>query len=186
MPPLKAILTTALLVTLPIEAIAQEHNAHHEGMDATPMLAMPNEPGQGAFAAIAEIVALLSADPSTDWSNVNIDVLRDHLVDMNLLTLNAAVETKLSGNEVQFSISGVDRTYDAIRAMVPAHARELSSMTDWDVKAELTDTGAMLSLSSQDAQEISKITALGFFGVMATGSHHQMHHLMIAKNEGMH
>ena len=30
------------------------------------------EPGQAAFAAIQEIVALLDADPSTDWSKVNI------------------------------------------------------------------------------------------------------------------
>lgn len=186
MPLLKTILPIALLAVLPIDAIAQEHSAHHAEMDASSTLTLPTEPGQGAFAAIAEIVALLSADPSTDWSHVNIEALREHLVDMNQLTLNAMVETKVSDKAVQFQVSGVGRTYDSIRAMVPAHAAELSSTTAWTVEAELTDTGAMLSLSSQDAQEITKIAALGFFGVMATGAHHQEHHLGIATGAGMH
>jgi hypothetical protein len=46
----------------------------------------PKEAGQSAFAATAEIVALLSNDPQTDWSKVNIAALRQHLVDMNALS----------------------------------------------------------------------------------------------------
>ena len=49
--------------------------------------ARPTEAGQGAFAAIQEIVAILEADPDTDWSKVDIDALRQHLVDMNAVTL---------------------------------------------------------------------------------------------------
>lgn len=182
----KMIPLAVLLAALPVNAIAQDHNAHHAETKSSQKLELPTEPGQGAFAAIAEIVALLSADASTDWSQVNISALREHLVDMDQLTLNAKVATKVSDNVVQFQISGTDRTYDAIRAMVPAHARELSSSTDWVVEAELTDTGATLSLSTQDAQEITKIAALGFFGVMATGAHHQEHHLMMAIGAGVH
>lgn len=190
MPSLKMILTIVFLVVLPFAAVAQEHDVHHAGMDdamdAAAPAVLPTEPGQGAFAAIAEIVALLSADPSTDWSRVNIEALRDHLVDMNQLTLNATVETKIFDDTVQFQVSGVGRTFDAIRSMVPAHAGELASTTDWDVTAQLTDTGAVLSLSSQDAHEISKIAALGFFGIMATGAHHQAHHFLIATGAGVH
>ena len=40
----------------------------------------PIEAGESAFAAIQEIVALLNADPKTDWSKVDIDALRQHLV----------------------------------------------------------------------------------------------------------
>ena len=47
--------------------------------------------GQDAFAAIQEVVEILTADPKTDWSKVNIDALRQHLIDMNNVTLNAKV-----------------------------------------------------------------------------------------------
>lgn len=49
------------------------------------------EAGQDAFAAIQEVV-LLEADPDTDWSRVDIDALRDHLIDMHLVTLYAKVD----------------------------------------------------------------------------------------------
>ena len=39
-------------------------------------------PGQDAFGAIQEIVQILQSDPKTDWSKVNIDALRQHLIDM--------------------------------------------------------------------------------------------------------
>ena len=45
--------------------------------------------GQDAFGAIQEIVGILEADPNTDWSKVNISALREHLVDMNEVTLKA-------------------------------------------------------------------------------------------------
>src|SRR5215475_4151224 len=47
-------------------------------------------PGQDAFGAIQEIVEILQSDPKTDWSKVNIDGLRQHLIDMNEVTLHAA------------------------------------------------------------------------------------------------
>ena len=48
---------------------------------------IPVEAGQGAFAAVAEIVSILTADPKTDWSKVDISALREHLADMNELSL---------------------------------------------------------------------------------------------------
>ena len=43
----------------------------------------PTMPGQDAFGAIQEIVQILQSDPKTDWSKVNIEALRQHLIDMN-------------------------------------------------------------------------------------------------------
>src|SRR5271166_2493744 len=51
--------------------------------------AVATQPGQAAFAAIQEIVQILVDDPKTDWSRVNIDALRQHLIDMNNMTLAA-------------------------------------------------------------------------------------------------
>lgn len=43
----------------------------------------PSIPGQNAFGAIQEIVRMLEADPNTDWRKVDLEVLRQHLIDMN-------------------------------------------------------------------------------------------------------
>jgi hypothetical protein len=56
---------------------------------STPIL-----PGQDAFGAMQEIVGIPEADPATDWSQVNFTALREHLIDMNEVTLNAVVEDR--------------------------------------------------------------------------------------------
>ena len=49
----------------------------------------PAMPGQDAFGAIAEVVRLLDADPETDWSKVDLERLRQHLIDMNEVVLRS-------------------------------------------------------------------------------------------------
>jgi hypothetical protein len=55
---------------------------------------VPTTPGQDAFGAIQEIVQILDADPKTDWSKVDLEALRQHLIDMNEVTLKADVAAK--------------------------------------------------------------------------------------------
>jgi hypothetical protein len=159
----------------------EDHQAHtdHTGSGS------PREAGQSAFAAIAEIVALLNADPDTDWSKVDIDALRAHLVDMNSLTLGATASQQTNGDTVTFRITGEGDVLRAIHAMVPAHARELDKIGTWRVRAQTTPEGAVLQVSTDSSNEIGRIEALGFFGLMATGSHHQPHHMAMAKGEMM-
>ena len=58
----------------------------------------PTMPGQDTFGAIAEIVGILEADPATDWTKVDIERLRQHLIDMNEVILRAAVsQTSVPG-----------------------------------------------------------------------------------------
>ena len=52
--------------------------------------------GQDAFGTIQEIVRILEADPTTDWSKVNIAALREHLIDMNEVTLHAAATERVA------------------------------------------------------------------------------------------
>ena len=59
--------------------------------------ALPTMPGQEAFGTIQEIVRMLEADPSTDWAKVNIAALREHLIDMNEVTLRAARQRAHAG-----------------------------------------------------------------------------------------
>ena len=82
----------------PMAASAQplgDHAMHHGHMTmmqdigpAKPNPVHPAKSGQSAFAAIQEIVSILEADPATDWSKVDIDALRQRLVDMNNVTLS--------------------------------------------------------------------------------------------------
>jgi non-heme chloroperoxidase len=52
----------------------------------------PTMPGQDAFGAIAEVVRILEADPATDWTKVDIERLRQHLIDMNEVVLRSEVK----------------------------------------------------------------------------------------------
>ena len=142
--------------------------------------ALPEQGGQSAFAAIAEIVDLLEADPETDWSKVDISALREHLVDMNSLMLEANATSTAEGDTIRFRITGEGGVLRAIQAMVPAHAAELNKTGPWTVEAEATPDGAMLAVKARTADDLEKAKALGFFGLMAKGSHHQPHHLAMA------
>lgn len=143
---------------------------------------VPTLAGQDAFATIQEIVQILEADPKTDWSKVNIAALREHLIDMNEVTLRAAAEEKALNNGVEITVTGEGRTADAVKRMVPAHAHELSAM-GWKATTEDLANGVKLVVISDDPTQVTKLKALGFMGIMVQGSHHQRHHLMMAKGE---
>ena len=96
----------------------------------------PTEVGEGAFAAIQEIVALLNADPKTDWSKVDIDALRQHLVDMNNVTLKASVTSAPIDAGVRFEVTGEGSVRDLIRRMVLAHAATMNGGRRLDVRGE--------------------------------------------------
>jgi hypothetical protein len=145
----------------------------------------PSLPGQDAFGAIQEVVRLIEADPATDWSKVNIGALREHLIDMNEVTLDAAADEKPLDNGIEILVTGEGRTADAIKRMVPAHAHALSA-TGWNAKTENLPNGVKLVVTSDDPAQVTKLKALGFMGIMVQGSHHQMHHLMMAKGEFAH
>ena len=161
--------------------------AEHSAMHTAPHAALqPTEPGQGAFGAIAEIVALLEADPNTDWSKVDVATLREHLVDMNELILNAIAREEPIPGGLRITVTGEGGTLRAIRNMVPAHAVELAKIESWQVEAAAQDEGASLTVTSTDPRQQARIRGLGFFGLMATGAHHQAHHWAIATGQPMH
>jgi hypothetical protein len=142
----------------------------------------PTMPGQGAFGAIQEIVAVLEADPNTDWSKVNIGALREHLIDMNEVTLRAVTSERKLENGLEIAITGEGRTLDAIKRMVPAHARELAKV-GWNATTEDLPNGVKFTVTSTDPQQVLKIKGLGFMGIMVQGGHHELHHLAMSKGE---
>jgi len=142
----------------------------------------PTMPGQDAFGTIQEIVQILEADPSTDWSKVNIAALREHLIDMNEVTLRAATVERMLDNGIEIVVAGEGRTLEAIKRMVPAHVSELREI-GWNAKTEELPNGVKLTVTASEAAPLPKLKALGFMGIMVQGGHHQLHHLMMARGE---
>ena len=148
----------------------------------------PTMPGQDAFGAIAEIVRILEADPATDWSKVDMERLRQHLIDMNEVVLHSAVKQTPIAGGLAMEISGSGRTEQAIRAMVVPHAAELNRMPEWSATAAVIPGGVRLTVVAKrpdDTKLLGRIRGLGFAGLMTQGAHHQPHHLAMAKGEAM-
>jgi hypothetical protein len=155
---------------------------HMHGMQGA-VGSLPTQPGQDAFGAVQEIVAVLEADPATDWSKVNLDALRVHLIDMNEVALHADAAVERIDGGIRVAVTGTGRTLAAIQRMLPEHAREMNGKNGWMEQAEPRPDGMTLTVTATDPKQTSIIRGLGFIGVMASGGHHQMHHLMMAKGE---
>ena len=156
------------------------HQHHHPAGDG------PAMPGQDAFGAMAEIVRILEADPATEWSKVDIERLRQHLIDMNEVVLRASVKGAQVPGGLAMDITGTGRTARSIRAMVIPHTAELDAMPAWSAKAEPIPGGVRLTVIARDptdAKTVARIRALGFAGLLVQGGHHGPHHLAMAKGE---
>ena len=154
------------------------HQMPMHGMES----GMPQQAGQAAFGAAQEIVAMLQADPKTDWSKVDIDALRQHLIDMDEVTLHADVSKTTLDNGLSMAVTGSGRTLQAIQRMLPAHARDIDGLNGWRVQATPLPNGETLTVTSMNAADLPHIRGLGFMGIMVQGTH-QMHHLAMARGE---
>ncbi len=146
----------------------------------------PTMPGQDAFGAIAEIVRLLDADPTTDWSKVDLERLRQHLIDMNEVVLRSDVRQTPTPGGLAMDVTGTGRTERAIRAMVIPHAAELDRMGEWAAKAEPIPGGVRLTVTARkpdDTRAVTRLRGLGFIGLLTVGAHHGPHHLAMARGE---
>ena len=173
-------LALALALLLPTAALAdQAAPMDHSKMDHAAMMAMMSgatvsvtEGGQSAFATIAQIVEVLSADPTTDWSRVNIEALRQHLIDMDNVTLRALVTTTPEPNGARFMVTSTDALVQgSIRRMVMAHAATMNGANGWTLAASEAAGGTVLEVSGTDS-DAARINGLGFIGVLTLGMHH--------------
>jgi hypothetical protein len=182
---MRTILTTAVaaafLAPLPLSA---QHEMHHPAGRAE---GAPMQGGQAAFAALSEIVKILEADPKTDWSKVDLEALRGHLIDMDAVTMRAkAVAQDIPGG-ARFDVTGDARTAPAIGRVLRTHAGVLEEMTAYRAVATEIPGGIRLTVTAKspdDAATVAKIRGLGYAGLLVSGDHHAIHHLAIARGEG--
>lgn len=190
------LIVTALLGGTAFLSAQTTHSSHGDSMDhATHAQDQPlqntilTEPGQGAFAALSEVVRVLEADPDTNWGRVDLAGLRAHLVDMDRLVSDTNVEETELTDGLSAMATGDSNTIATLRRMVPAHAAQLAQDERWTVEAvEAVDAenGVELRVTSVDPALVARIRRLGFFGLMASQDHHREHHMMMARGEDAH
>ena len=175
------ILAAALMLSA--SGLAAQDHQHTPGMQHPPAAAQPTQGGQAAFASIAEIVKLLDADPRTDWSKVNIEALRQHLIDMDEVTMRANVRAEAIDGGAAFIVTGSGRTLEAIRRMT--RSRAATGTPDGAIRMSVSDVAGgvrfvAMAGNPADARAVARIRGLGFIGVVSLGNHHAPHHLGIA------
>ncbi len=176
----------ALSVLNSNSVLSQINHTNHQATGMPMTSRTPTLPGQDAFGAMQEVVAILEADPATDWSRVNLAALREHLIDMNEVTLNAVVEEHEVDGGLEMQVTGTGRTQEAIRRLVPNQAKELNQLNGWQATTASLSEGVTLTVISEAVPQSEHIRVLGFWGLLVSGSHHQQHHLALARGIIMH
>ena len=159
--------------------------ANHMSEDGKTLLL---EAGNDAFGTIQEVIKKLNDDPQTDWSKVNIEALRAHLSDMQEMTLNIEViSQKNIPNGVEVTLQATTpRANRALKRAFMAHPNQLKKETGWVILVEDKNQNFTIKATTTKSNEINKIRALGYIGLMAYGSHHQPHHWMMATGANPH
>jgi hypothetical protein len=159
-------------------SVADEFHHHNRGTmpqahaNNTPL----TEPGNGAFAAIQEAVGQLMANPNTDWRRVNLEALRQHLVDMDNFTLHVKV---VSQKPVRGGVAFIVKptTADAagsLDRLFAAHPEILKRESGWHMHAKkIKGGGYSARVTSRNPADVAKIRGLGYIGIVALGKHHQ-------------
>lgn len=159
-----------------------EHQ-HTQSQDAAPPPL--TQPGNGIFGVIQEALRKLEADPATDWKKVNLEALRQHLLDMRHFTEDVEV---LAQKSIE---NGIEIT---VRATLPAaipsldrafndHPKILKTETGWDMTAAKDKDKYKLRVTTGDPAQVDKVRGLGYIGIMAMGNHHLLHHWALAKGQ---
>jgi hypothetical protein len=168
------------------EAQQSDHAAHASRTASPAPGVAPSLGGQFAFVTIAEVVRQLDADPATDWSRVDLEALRRHLIDMDDVTLRASARRRDLPDGVVLDVTGPGRVGEAARRMVTAHARVLDADPSLAATALDIPGGVRLTVRAErlERRAVTRLRALGLVGLLTLGDHHAEHHVMIARGMG--
>ena len=159
-----------------------EDNTTHQ--ESTAIL---SEAGTDPFALIQEVIALLEANPDTDWSVINIEALRSHLVEMQDMTLNVNVEQQpINLGFMAVITPTTDRALESMIQVLSAHPSQMKVETGWDMTVTNNNGAFTISVTTDQLLDVDKIRGLGYIGIMAYGNHHQPHHWAMASGENPH
>lgn len=147
-----------------------------------------SEAGHDLFGTVQEVITYLNANPTTDWRTVNLDALRQHLLDMRDMSINTQVISQRPiPHGVQITTAPTTkRAEQALTRVFAAHPSQLKKESGWDMTVARKDGNFVLTTVSKNTDDVYKIRGLGYIGLMDYGKHHQAHHLSIATGKEPH
>ncbi|MEQ1359223.1 hypothetical protein ABLW26_23350, partial [Salmonella enterica] len=77
---------------------------------------------------------------------VNIEALRQHLIDMDNVTLRADVKSEPVEVGMRFSVIGADSVRGSVRRMIGAHVATMNGVDGWMYSAVESETGATMTV----------------------------------------
>jgi hypothetical protein len=160
--------------------------AQHDMSIHTMPRAVPTSSGQAAFATISEVVRTLEADSTTDWSKVDIEALRQHLIDMDAVTMRSRVRQRNVEGGMEADVTGNGTTAAAIKRMLSMHSMMLDQSAEYHATAVEIPGGVRFRVTAKGADSarvVARIRGLGFVGLLTEGDHHARHHMAIARGE---
>jgi hypothetical protein len=149
---------------------------------------LPKQPAQSAYAAIGEIVRILKADSTTDWSKVNIEALRQHLIDMDAVTMRSQVSQQPVPGGITMMVTGDAKVAAAIKRMVTSHAGMLDMDPQYHAVVVPIANGVQFTVTARDSSNtklVAMIRGEGFAGLLTEGDHHARHHMALARGDAM-
>ena len=145
------------------------------------------EGGQAAFAALSEVITKLDSDPATDWTKVDIEALRQHLVDMDQVTMRTDVSARLVPGGAVFALAPFDdRARQSLERMVRLHSAMANAEGRYRYESTLRDGRIEVTVIAAKPEDTVRLRALGFHGLLTEGVHHQRHHWAMARGILMH
>lgn len=159
---------------------------------AEPIMKMASTPlkaaGNALFGTIQEVITSLDADPDTDWTKVDLEALRQHLIDME--NFSSHVDVLSQTDTDKGSLIVIQPTTEAARGSLTralaAHPGMLNQETGWTMTVSAVGLTYELSVETDKSEEIARLRGLGYIGVMALGDHHQVHHWLMASGADPH
>lgn len=157
--------------------------ANHTPAQSTTGPIMLEEPGQAAFGTLQEMIRHLEADPTTDWSKVDLEGLRQHLRDMSAVTLDVDVADPVvvpMGLQllVQPKTPLVAQALSRLFQHTPPHGYRTEVGPCWCPEKRQAFVLHRLSYYHHDHKPrgLAKVRALGYIGWITSGNHPVMHH----------
>ena len=144
--------------------------------------------GNDIFATIQEVIVKLDNNPDTDWHKVNIEALRQHLLDMNDMAINVeVVNKKFLKNGLEVVVQALTtRAETTLERVFKAHPYHLGRETGWDMQVVRKGKQFIVTTITEKTEDVAKIVALSYIGLMAYGNHHQPHHWAISTKQNPH
>ena len=148
------------------------------------------EAGNDAYGTIQEVMYKLQENKNTNWSKVNLEALRLHLIDMYDMTFSVnVIEQKHITNGLAIRVMPTtSRSSIALKKIFSAHAGMLEKESGFNVGITHDKEYDVYSLkvTTNNKNRIDEIRGLGYIGLMAYGKHHQPHHWAIATGSNPH